>query len=166
MMENPTKFIVEPNKQEVFIIREFDYPREMVFKAHEDPELLVQWLGPDNRKVKIDYYDSRTGGSYRYLICNQAGKEVAAFNGVIHEVTFPERIMQTFEYEGLPERGHVTLDTILFEDLPGKRCKVTIHSVFRSLSDRDGMMQSGVETGVNEGYVKLEKLLALMGSIA
>src|SRR6187399_219121 len=115
MMENPTRFIVEPGKQEVYIIREFDYPVGMVFNAHADPELLVQWLGPDNRKVKIDYYDSRTGGSYRYLVLSQAGKEVAAFNGVIHECTFPERIIQTFEYEGMPQRGHVSLDTMIFE---------------------------------------------------
>lgn len=157
---NQTQIVAEKGKQEVFIYREFDHPREMVFKAHADPELLIQWLGPDNRIVKIDRYDSRTGGSYRYFVCNQAGKEVAAFNGVIHEVTFPERIMQTFEFEGLPERGHVSLDTMLFEELPGNRTKLIIHSVFRSIADKEGMMQSGVESGVNEGYVKLDKLLA------
>ena len=161
-MENQTKIIAESGKQEVFIIREFGAPRDLVFKAHADPDLLVQWLGPGNRKVKINKYDSRTGGSYRYFICNQAGKEVAAFNGVIHECTFPERIMQTFEYEGLPERGHVSLDTMLFEDLGYGRTKVTVHSVFRTLADRDGMMQTGVETGVNEGYIKLDRLLTGM----
>ena len=161
-MANATQIIAEKGKQEVFIIREFDAPREMVFKAHADPDLLAQWIGPDNRVVKIDHYDSRTGGSYRYYVCNQMGKPVAAFNGVIHEVTFPERIMQTFEFEGLPERGHVSLDTMLFETLPVERTKLTIHAIYRSLADRDGMMQSGVEKGVNEGYAKLDNLLKKM----
>ncbi|MEP7255967.1 MAG: SRPBCC family protein [Ferruginibacter sp.] len=159
-MANQIKITAEKDKQEVFITREFDYPRELVFKAHADPDLLIQWLGPDSRIIKIEKYDSRTGGSYRYFVCNQAGKPVAAFNGVIHEVTFPERIMQTFEFEGLPERGHVSLDTMLFEELPGNRTKLIIHSVFRSIEDKEGMMQSGVESGVNEGYVKLDNLLA------
>jgi len=156
---NPTTITAEPGKQEVFITREFDAPRELVFEAHADPELIVQWLGPGNRLMKIDFYDSRSGGSYRYLISNENGHEIAAFNGAIHEVTAPERIIQTFEYEGLPERGHVTLDTTTFEELPNGRTKMTIHSVCRSVADRDAMMQSGMETGINEGYNKLDELL-------
>jgi uncharacterized protein YndB with AHSA1/START domain len=154
--------IAEPGKQEVLIIREFDAPRELVFKAHEDPQLLAQWLGPKDREMRIDTYDSRSGGSYRYSIHNQNGKKIASFNGAIHEVTAPERIIQTFEFEGLPERGHVTLDTMLFEELPGNRTKLTIHSVCRSMSDRDAMMQSGMETGINEGYSKLDELLKVL----
>jgi len=156
---NPTQIIAEPGKQEVFIIREFDAPRELVFQAHAEPQLLLQWLGPRNREMKIDVYDSRSGGSYRYSIYNEAGKKIASFNGAIHEVTAPERIIQTFEFEGLPERGHVTLDTTLFEELPGGRTKLTIHSVCRSVADRDAMLQSGMETGINEGYSKLDELL-------
>lgn len=158
-MKNPTKIIAAQGQQDVYVIREFEAPRGHVFKAHADPELLVQWLGPENRIMKIDWYDSRSGGSYRYTIQNQKGKEIAAFNGAIHEVTSPERIIQTFEFEGLPERGHVTLDTTTFEDLGDNRTRVTIHSVCRSVSDRDAMMQSGMETGVNEGYDKLDQLL-------
>ena len=158
-MKNQTKIIAEKGKQEVFIIREFDAPREMVFRAHADPDLLMQWLGPNDREMRIDVYDSRSGGSYRYSIHNAAGKKIASFNGAIHEVTAPERIIQTFEFEGLPERGHVTLDTTLFEELPGKRTKVTIHSVCRSVADRDAMMQSGMDTGIEEGYGKLDTLL-------
>jgi len=160
--KNETKIIAEPGKQEVFIVREFDAPRELVFKAHAEPELLKQWLGPLNRVVNIDYYDSRSGGSYRYTISNNSGKEIAAFNGAIHEVTTPERIIQTFEFEGLPERGHVTLDTMTFEKLPGNRTKVTTHSVCRTQGDRDAMMQSGMESGVNEGYEKLDSILKKM----
>ena len=160
--KNKTTIIAEAGKQEVFIIREFDAPREMVFKAHADPELLAQWLGPNNRDMIIHTYESRSGGSYRYSITDKKGKEIASFNGAIHEVTAPERIIQTFEFEGLPERGHVTLDTMLFEKLPSNRTKVTIHSVCRSLSDRDAMMQSGMEKGINEGYEKLDELLDKM----
>lgn len=160
--KNELKIIAEPGKQDVTIIREFDAPRELVFKAHEDPELIKQWLGPKDRTVKIDYYDSQSGGSYRYTIQDKNGKEIAAFNGAIHEVTSPERIIQTFEFEGLPQRGHVTLDCMTFEALPGNRTKVTTHSVCRTQSDRDAMMQSGMETGVNEGYAKLDTLLTTL----
>jgi uncharacterized protein YndB with AHSA1/START domain len=160
--KNETKIIAEPGKQDVYIIREFDAPRELVFKAHEDPELIKQWLGPRDRVMKIDYYTSKSGGSYRYTIEDKAGKQIAAFNGAIHEVTAPERIIQTFEFEGLPERGHVTLDTMTFEKLPGNRTKVTTHSVCRTQSDRDAMMASGMESGVNEGYEKLDEILEKM----
>jgi uncharacterized protein YndB with AHSA1/START domain len=160
--KNETKIIAEPGKMDVSIIREFDAPRELVFKAHEDPKLIKQWLGPKDRVMKIDYYTSKSGGSYRYTIEDKAGREIAAFNGAIHEVTAPERIIQTFEFEGLPQRGHVTLDCMTFETLPGNRTRVTTHSVCRSQSDRDAMMSSGMETGVNEGYAKLDELLSKM----
>ena len=160
--KNKTQIIAEKGKQDVTIIREFDAPRDVVFKTHADPELIAQWLGPKNRKMVIHTYDSRSGGAYRYSITDQKGKEIASFNGAIHEVTAPERIIQTFEFEGLPERGHVTLDTTVFEALPNNRTKVTIHSVCRTQSDRDAMMQSGMETGINEGYDKLDELLEAM----
>ena len=158
--KNEVKITGEPGKQDVYIIREFDAPRELVFRAHEDPELIKQWLGPKDRTVKIDYYTSKSGGSYRYTIHDKNGKEIAAFNGAIHEVTKPERIIQTFEYEGMPERGHVTLDTMTFEALPGNRSRVTTHSVCRSQADRDGMLASGMDSGVDEGYKKLDELLS------
>jgi uncharacterized protein YndB with AHSA1/START domain len=157
--KNQIKITAEKGRQEVFIVREFDAPRDMVFEAHTDPELVVQWLGPANRSMKIETYDSRSGGAYRYFIMNDKGKVIAAFNGAFHEVTAPERIIQTFEFEGLPERGHVTLDTTLFEELPGNRTKMTIHSVCRSIADRDAMIESGMEKGLNEGYAKLDDLL-------
>jgi uncharacterized protein YndB with AHSA1/START domain len=159
MSTNQTTIKAEPGKQDVYIIREFDAPREKVFEAHVDPALISRWLGPRDRTMKIDHYDSRSGGSYRYRICNADGKEIAAFNGAIHEVYKPERIIQTFEWEGIPERGHVTLDTTVFEELPGNRTLVTIHSVCRFSADRDAMMQSGMESGVEEGYQKLDELL-------
>jgi uncharacterized protein YndB with AHSA1/START domain len=158
--QNQTRIVAQMGKQEIYIIREFDAPREVVFNAHTNPEILMQWLGPEGRVMKIDKYDSRSGGSYRYFMCNEQGKAIAAFNGVMHEVTAPERVIQTSEFEGLSERGHVALGTTIFEELPGNRTKVTTHSVFRSIFDRDTTLQSGMEKGLNEGYRKLDALLA------
>lgn len=154
-----TKIIAEPGRMDVSIVREFDAPRDLVFKAHADPDLIKQWLGPKKYEIKIHYYHSKSGGSYRYSVVDKSGNAVATFNGAIHEVTAPERIIQTFEFEGLPERGHVTLDCTTFEALPGNRTRVTVHSVCRSQADRDAMMASGMESGVNEGYEKLDALL-------
>ncbi len=155
--KNQLKVVAEPGKQELFIYREFDAPREDVFKAFTDPKLVTQWLGPHGLEMKIEKYDIRTGGSYRYTHSDAKGKYV--FNGAVHEVHAPERIIQTFEFEGMPERGHVSLDTALFESLPGNRTKVTMQSVFRSVADRDGMVQSGMERGVREGFERLDSLL-------
>lgn len=155
--KNELKVVAEPGKQELFIYREFDAPRENVFKAFTDPKFVVQWLGPHGLKMEIEKYDIRTGGSYRYTHADAKGKY--AFNGAVHEVHAPERIIQTFEFEGLPERGHVSLDIALFEALPGNRTRVTMQSVFRSVGDRDGMVQSGMERGVREGFERLDLLL-------
>lgn len=159
MKKNQTIIKAEPGKQDIYIIREFDAPRELVFRAHAEPELLSQWIGPRDYLMKVDRYDFRSGGSYRYINTTMDGQEVAAFNGAIHEVAAPERIIQTFEWEGIPERGHVTLDVLTFEELPGNRTRLTNHSVCRFPEDRDAMMQSGMETGVNEGYEKLDEML-------
>jgi uncharacterized protein YndB with AHSA1/START domain len=155
--KNQLKVVAEPGKQELFIYREFDAPREDVFKAFTDPKLVTQWLGPHGLKMEIEKYDIRTGGSYRYTHADDNGKY--AFNGVVHEMHAPERIIQTFEFEGLPERGHVSLDIALFEALPNNRTRVTMQSVFRSVTDRDGMVQSGMERGVREGFERLDSLL-------
>jgi uncharacterized protein YndB with AHSA1/START domain len=156
--KNELKLTAEPGRQEVFIVREFDAPRELVFKAFTDPDILINWLGPKNLTMKIDHYDARSGGSYRYIHSDDKGNSYA-FNGAIHEITAPERAIQTFEFEGLPDKGHVSLDTSLFEELPGNRTKVIIHSIFRSVADRDGMIRSGMERGVNEGFSRLDEIL-------
>ena len=160
-MTNQTKVIAEAGKQELFITREFDAPREMVFKAFEDPELLKLWLGPRDMTMKIDYLDNKSGGAYRFIHCNATGTEFS-FNGVIHEVTAPERMIRTFEFEGLPERGHVSLETATFEELPNGRTKLTIHSVFKSVMDRDGMVASGMERGVVDSHQRLDDLFINM----
>src|ERR1700743_3201431 len=100
-MKNQTKIVAEKGEQQLFIHREFEAPRELVFKAFSDPQLITQWLSPCDLTMRIDYFDSRTGGSYRFIHTNPQGMEFA-FNGAIHESLAPERIIRTFEFEGLP----------------------------------------------------------------
>jgi uncharacterized protein YndB with AHSA1/START domain len=157
-MKNQTEIIAEKGVQELFITREFEAPRELVFKAFSEPELLVQWLGVCDMTMHIDHLDNKTGGSYRFLNCTASGQEYG-FNGVIHDVTPPERMIRTFEFEGLTERGHVSLETATFEPLPNNRTKLTIHSVFKSVADRDGMVAAGMERGVRDGHERLDELL-------
>jgi len=155
---NLTKITAEPGKQEIIITREFDAPRELVFKAFTDPELYTQWLGPRELTMTLETFEPRNGGSWRYIQKDTEGNEYV-FHGVNHEVLSPERIIGTFEFEGLPEKGHVILETARFEKLPGNRTKLTSQSVFLSVVDRDGMLQSGMEEGVNDSYNRLDELL-------
>ena len=158
--KNKTVITVEPDKQELFITREFDAPRGLVFKAHIDPDLYVQWLGPRGYEMILETFEPHSGGRYRYIHKDKDGNEFG-FHGVFHEIS-EELMIQTFEFEGLPERGHVILDTMRLEELPGNRTRATIQSVYQSVSDRDGMVQAGMERGVNEGYERLDELLARM----
>jgi uncharacterized protein YndB with AHSA1/START domain len=157
--KNKTEIIVEQGKQELFIKREFEAPRELVFKAFTDADLLVQWLGPCNLTMRIDKHEAWAGGSYRYVHIDPQGNEYG-FHGVSHEMLAPERLIRTFEFEGLPESGHVVLETARFEALPGDRTRVVIQSVFQSVADRDGMVQAGMEYGVNDSHNMLDELLA------
>lgn len=160
MEKNKTTINAVPGKQEIFITREFDAPRELVFKAYTDPELVLQWLGGQcDLTMRIEKFEARTGGSYRYVHTDPAGNEYG-FHGVCHESTAPERIIQTFEFEGLPEAGHVAMETTKFEALPNNRTRVVTQSVFQSVADRDGMLQSGMEQGVLDSHARLEELLA------
>jgi uncharacterized protein YndB with AHSA1/START domain len=156
-----TKITAEPGKQEIVIEREFDAPRELVFKAFTDPKLYVHWLGPRGLSTTLETFEPRNGGSWRYIQRDANGNEFA-FHGVNHEVAPPHRIIGTFEFEGLPERGHVALETSRFEELPGSRTKLTSQSVFQSVADRDGMLQSGMEEGVNDSHDRLDELLEKM----
>ena len=155
--KNKTTVTAEPGKQEVFITREFDAPRELVFKAHTDPDLYAQWLGPRGYEMVLETFEPHSGGRYRYIHKDPQGNQYG-FHGVFHEIS-EELMIQTFEFEGLPERGHVTLDTMRLEKLPGDRTRITVQSVFQSVADRDGMLQSGMERGVREGYERLDERL-------
>jgi uncharacterized protein YndB with AHSA1/START domain len=162
MSQNKTAITAEPGKQELFITREFDAPRGLVFKAHTDPKLYAQWLGPRGYEMTLETFEPVSGGRYRYLHKDTQGN-VFGFHGVFHEMS-DELMIQTFEFEGMPERGHVILDTMRLEELPGNRTRVSIQSVYQSVADRDGMIQSGMEHGVNEGYERLDELLEQMGA--
>jgi uncharacterized protein YndB with AHSA1/START domain len=157
--KNETKIVAEPGKHEITIIREFDAPRELVFRAYTEPDLYVRWVGPRGYEMKLEKFEPWSGGAWRYTHSDAQGNEYG-FHGVNHEVTAPERIIGTFEFEGLPEPGHVALETAIFEALPGNRTRVTGQSVFRSVADRDGMLQSGMEHGVNDSHERLDELLA------
>ena len=156
--KNKTTVTAEPGKQELFITREFDAPCELVYRAHIDPDLYVQWLGPRGYEMVLETFEPYSGGRWRYIHKDKQGNEFG-FHGVFHEIS-PERMIQTFEFEGLPESGHVILDTMELEPLPEDRTRITIHSVYQSVEDRDGMVQSGMETGLNQGYEKLDEILA------
>jgi len=156
--KNKTTITAEPGKQELFITREFDAPCELVYRAHIDPDLYVQWLGPRGYEMVLETFEPYSGGRWRYVHKDQQGNEFG-FHGVFHEMS-PERMIQTFEFEGLPESGHVILDSMTLEPLPGDRTRISIHSVYQSVEDRDGMIQSGMETGLNQGYEKLDEVLA------
>lgn len=155
---NKTKISAESGKQEIVITREFDSPRELVFKAFTDPELYVQWLGPRGFTMQLELFEPENGGRWRYIHKDQDGNEYT-FHGVYHEVIAPERIISTFEFEGLPEKGHVVLETARFEELPGNRTRLMSQAVFQSVADRDGELQSGMEEGVNDSYDRLDELL-------
>ena len=156
--KNKVTVNAEPGKQELFIIREFDAPRELVYRAHIDPKLYVQWLGPHGYEMILETFEPVSGGKYRYLHKDKQGNEYG-FHGTFHEMS-EELMIQTFEFEGMPERGHVVLDTMRLEELPDNRTRVTIQSVYQSVEDRDGMVQSGMETGIREGYERLDNILA------
>ncbi len=157
--KNKTVVKAEPGRNDIIVTREFDAPRDIVFKAFTDPKLVVKWLVPKQLKMHLEKFEARAGGSYRYYYTDDQGNEFA-FRGVTHEVAAPERIIQTFEFEGLPEKGHVALETARFEVLPNNRTRLVNQSLFQSEADRDGMIESGMEIGVSESYENLDKLLA------
>jgi len=161
MTAHTTNILAEPGKQEILITREFDAPRALVFKACTDPKLIPQWWGPRYLSTEVDKMDVRSGGQWRFINRDAEGKEYA-FHGVYHEILAPERIIDTFEYEGLPETGHVTLETTKLEELPGGRTRFTVQSVFQSVADRDGMLQSDMEEGARDTYERLAELLKKM----
>ena len=156
-----TTISAEPGKQELLITREFDAPRELVFKACMDPKLISQWWGPRNLSTIVDKMDVRPGGQWRFINRDAEGNEYA-FHGVYHEILAPERVIDTFEFEGLPETGHVTLETMKLEELPGGRTRLTTQSIFQSVADRDATLQSGMEAGVNDTFDRLAELLKTM----
>jgi uncharacterized protein YndB with AHSA1/START domain len=152
---NETEITADPEVPIIRITREFDAPPAKVFRAHTDPELLVQWLGPRDLEMAIDYFDCRTGGSYRYL--HRRGEDEFGFHGSFHEVRPDEVIVQTFTFEGVPDG--VALGRAEFEALDGGRTRLTVTSLVASFAERDAVLASGMDHGVREGYEKLDEVL-------
>jgi uncharacterized protein YndB with AHSA1/START domain len=155
-----TATVTTPAEREIHIERVFDAPRDRVFAAYTDPKLIPEWWGPRDTTAVVEQMDVRSGGSWRFVVRNADGSETA-FRGTYREVTPPERIVQTFEWEGMP--GHVSVETATFEDL-GERTKVTTTSLFHTGEERDGMLGSGMESGMNETYARLDELLARLAT--
>jgi uncharacterized protein YndB with AHSA1/START domain len=151
-----THITAEPGMPQITITREFVAPRDLVFRAHTDPGLLVQWLGPRDLALTVERYDVRDGGRWRYVHTDREGHSYG-FHGVFHGDPSPEVIVQTFEFEGAP--GHVKLDTITLEQHGGTTLVRTV-SAFTSVADRDAMIASGMERGAHDSGERLEELLA------
>ena len=148
--------VADPGTQQIVITRSFDAPRELVFKAFTDPDAVRQWWGQRDNETVVDRLEARPGGLWRFVQRSKDGNE-HGFHGVYHEAAAPERIVYTFEYEGMP--GHVLLETITLTEQDG-RTRMTDVSVFQSVADRDGMLQSGMESGAAESFDRLDEYLA------
>lgn len=153
---NEAEIVSDPKVPLVRITRTFNAPPAKVFRAHTDPELFAQWIGPRSISTRMDFYDCRTGGSYRYVTILD-GAEYGFF-GSFHEVRPSELIVQTFTFEGFPDG--VALERLVFEDLGDGRTRLVCTSLVDSFEGRDAFVASGMEVGVREGYEKLDELLA------
>jgi len=152
--------VTTPTDREIVSERVFDAPRELVFKTYTDPELVAEWWGLRSTTTIVDKMEVRAGGGWRFVQRNEDGTETA-FRGTYREVTPPERIVQTFEWEGMP--GHVLVETVTFEDL-GERTKMVNTSLFHTTEERDGMLEAGMESGMNESLQLLDELLERLRS--
>jgi uncharacterized protein YndB with AHSA1/START domain len=157
-----TQFIVEPGTQQIEILREFDAPPATVFRAHTDPELLVQWLGPRRMRMTLERFEPRDGGTWHYTH-HDADGSAYGFHGVFHGTPSVEGIVQTFEFEGAP--GHVSLERVTFEGRGGKTL-LRVLDVFQSVADRDAVIASGMEGGYDESTARLDELLARLAPAA
>jgi uncharacterized protein YndB with AHSA1/START domain len=157
MNQGKTRVVAEPSLPQIVITREFAAPPDLLFRAYTDPDLLVQWLGPRRMTMIVDRYDVRHGGTWRYVHREADGTEYC-FHGVFHGTPSLDGIVQTFEFEGVP--GHVSLDSVTFEVLDDRTTLLRMNSVYQSVADRDAMIQSGMEQGVDEGLDRLDELIA------
>ena len=149
-----------PSEREIVLTREFDFPRDLVFRAFTDAQHLHHWWGQAGSTLASCEMDFRPGGAWRIVERDKDGAEWG-FHGEIREVDPPRRVVQTFEFEGMP--GHVSVETMTLDDLGGKT-RMTITSVFDSVEDRDGMLQSGMEKGAGESYDRLEAYLTSLAA--
>ncbi|MFI5954658.1 SRPBCC family protein [Cryptosporangium sp. NPDC051539] len=151
-----TVITAEPGTAQVVITREFDAPRDLVFRCYTDPDLIARWMGPRELTTKITEYDVRDGGRWSYVSADADGNEYG-FRGVFHGTPTPDLTIQTFEFLGLP--GHVALEALTMTEENGRTLVRTLSS-FQSVEDRDGMVESGMEVGVRDSDARMEELLA------
>ena len=149
--------VTTPGPREIRIERIFDAPRDRVWRAFTEPELLAQWWGRGN-KLDIETFELERGGHWRFV--EQAPSGAQGFEGRFREVTPQERLVQTFEWDGMP--GYVAINTATFEDLGDGRTRIVTTSLFHTPEERDGMLSSGMESGLSQSYVALDRLLAEM----
>ncbi len=142
-------------EREIKAERVFDAPRERVFEAMTDPELIPKWWGPRGTTTRVEEMDVSVGGRWRFVMDTEQGE--GGFGGTYREITPPERIVQTFEWDGMP--GYISVEVCELEDLGGKT-RVSTTSTFHFAEERDGMLSSGMEEGMAETYDRLEELLA------
>jgi uncharacterized protein YndB with AHSA1/START domain len=147
--------VTTPTEREIRIERIFDAPRERVFALWTDPELIPEWWGPRGTTTVVDHADVRPGGGWRFVVASKGVEQ--GFRGTYREIVAPERIVQTFEWEGMP--GHISVETAVFEDL-GDRTRVITTSLFHTTEERDGVLASGMESGMNDTYERFDELLA------
>jgi uncharacterized protein YndB with AHSA1/START domain len=153
-----SEFVIKPGTNEISVTRVFDAPRDLVFQAMTDPELIPKWWGPRRYWTKVDRMEAKSGGSWRFINGDSEGHEFG-FHGVYHLVDAAERvIIQTFEWEGLP--GHVALETMRLEDIGGSKTRMVQESVFQSVEDRDGAASSGMQEGAAETHDRLAEVIA------
>ena len=145
----------EPGKQEIVITREFDAPRDRVYRAHTDPALVAKWWGPAHMHVTVEALDAKRGGQWRYVHRSDDGTEMVHF-GVFHEATAPERLVYTYELAGMG--GGPGIVTLTLEERGGKTA-ITETSLYPSVEVRDAVIQSGMEGGAAESYDRMEALL-------
>jgi len=149
--------LTTPSDREIRVERIFNAPRDRVWSAFTDPELVAQWWGRGNKLV-IERMEVERGGHWRFVEHSPQG--VHGFEGRFREVTPPDRLVYTFEWDGMP--GYPIVETTIFEDLGDGRTKIVVTSLFYQTAERDGMMQSGMEGGMNESYAALDRLLERM----
>lgn len=148
--------VTTPGDREIRVERIFDAPRDLVFATMTDPELVGEWYGPHGTKTEVEVMEPRSGGLWRYHSEDCDGNK-ASFRGVYREMAAPERFVQTWEWEGMP--GYVCLETQSFEDL-GEQTKLVSTTIFFTSEERDGLLQSGMEKGMNETFERFDALLA------
>jgi uncharacterized protein YndB with AHSA1/START domain len=147
-----------PSDKEILLTRVINAPRELVFQAYTDPKAIPQFWGPRKYTTVVDKMDVRPGGKWRFIQKDDKGEEFA-FNGEYREVKAPEKLVHTFEFE--PWAGHISVEHVTFEDLGGKT-KIVDLATFDSKEDRDGMIQSGMESGASELWDRFEEMVQKM----